>query len=50
MKISRRDFLKMGMMGAAVLILPFGASGCGGLTAGNNSTQGSAGTLLKSAA
>jgi spore coat protein A, manganese oxidase len=50
MKISRRDFLKMGMKGAAVLILPFGASGCGGLTAGNNSTQGSAGTLLKSAA
>jgi hypothetical protein len=48
--ISRRDFLKMGMKGAAVLFLPFGASGCGGLTAGNNSTQGSAGTLLKSAA
>ena len=40
----------MGMKGAAVLYLPFGASGCGGLTAGNNSTQGSAGTLLKSAA
>jgi spore coat protein A len=38
------------MKGAAVLFLPFGASGCGGLTAGNNSTQGSAGTLLKSAA
>ena len=50
MNISRRDFLKMGMEGAAVLFLPFGASGCGGLTAGNNSTQGSAGTLLKSAA
>src|SRR5918996_1749111 len=50
MSISRRDFLKMGMKGAAVLFLPFGASGCGGLTAGNNSTQGSAGTLLKSAA
>src|ERR687889_477916 len=50
MNISRRDFLKMGMKGAAVLFLPFGASGCGGLTAGNNSTQGSAGTLLKSAA
>jgi spore coat protein A, manganese oxidase len=50
MNISRRDFLKMGMKGAAVLFLPFGASGCGGLIAGNNSTQGSAGTLLKSAA
>src|SRR5918999_4108442 len=50
MSISRRDFLKMGMMGTAGLFLPFGVSGCSGLSAGNNSTQGSAGTLLKSAA
>jgi spore coat protein A len=32
------------------LFLPFGISGCGGLAAGNNSAQGSAGTLLESAA
>src|SRR5918997_4192204 len=50
MSISRRDFLKMGMKGTAGLFLPFGVSGCSGLSAGNNSTQGSAGTLLKSAA
>ena len=50
MNISRREFLKLGMMSTAGLVLPFGVSGCGGLTAGNYSAEGSAGTLLKSAA
>jgi spore coat protein A, manganese oxidase len=50
MNVSRREFLKLGMMGTAGLLLPFGISGCGGLTAGNNSAQGSAGTLLESTA
>ena len=50
MNISRREFLTLGMMGTAGLVLPLGVSGCGGLTAGNYSAEGSAGTLLKSKA
>ncbi len=50
MKLSRREFLKLGLVGGAGLFLPFGISGCGGLFAGNNSAEGSAGTLLKSTA
>ncbi len=50
MKLSRKDFLKLSLAGGAGLFLPFGASGCGGLTAGNNSAEGSAGALLESAA
>lgn len=49
MEISRRKFLKLGLASGAGL-LAFGASGCSGLLAGNNSAQGSAGTLLQSAA
>ena len=49
MKLSRRDFLKLGLAGGAGLFLPFGASACG-MTAGNNSAEGSAGALLKSEA
>jgi spore coat protein A, manganese oxidase len=47
MELSRKDFLKLGLVGGAGLVLPFG---CGALTAGNSSAQGSAGTLLESAA
>lgn len=50
MEISRRKFLKLGLASGAGLLLPFGASGCSGLLAGNNSAQGSAGTALQSAA
>ena len=50
MKLSRKEFLKLSLAGGVGLFLPFGVSGCGGLTAGNNSAQGSAGALLKSAA
>jgi spore coat protein A, manganese oxidase len=49
-EISRREFLKLGLAGGAGLLVPFGASGCTGLLAGNNSAQGSAGTVLQSAA
>jgi spore coat protein A len=48
-KRSRKDFLRLGLAGGAGLFLPLGASGCG-LLAGNNSAEGSAGTLLESAA
>jgi spore coat protein A len=50
MKLSRKEFLRLSLAGGAGLILPFGASGCGGLFSGNNGAQGSAGALLKSAA
>jgi spore coat protein A len=49
MKISRKEFMRLGLAGGAGLFLPFSLSGCGGLTAGNNSAEGSAGTLLESA-
>ena len=48
-KLSRRDFIKLGLAGGAGLLLPCGSSACG-LTAGNNSAQGSAGALLESTA
>jgi spore coat protein A len=50
MKFSRSEFLRLGVAGSAGLFLPLGAFGCRGLTAGNNSAEGSAGTLLRSAA
>ena len=50
MKISREEFLRLGLVGGAGMFLPFGVWGCGGLTAGNNSAEGSAGTLLESTA
>jgi spore coat protein A len=49
LRLSRKDFLKLGMAGVAGLLLPSGISGCG-LLAGNQSAQGSAGVLLHSAA
>ena len=49
MKISRKEFMRLGLAGGAGLFLPFDLTGCGGLTAGNNSAEGSAGMLLKSA-
>lgn len=49
MKLSRKEFLRVSLAGGAGLLLPFGASACG-LTAGNNSAQGSAGALLESTA
>jgi spore coat protein A, manganese oxidase len=48
-KLSRKDFLRLGLAGGAGLFVPLGASGCG-LFAGNNSAEGSAGTLLESTA
>jgi spore coat protein A len=45
MKLSRKDFLRLGLAGGMGLFLPFGASG-----RGNNSAQGSAGALLHSTA
>ena len=50
MKLSRKEVLRLGLAGGAGLFLPLGVFGCGSLTAGNNSAQGSAGALLKSAA
>ena len=50
MKLSRREFLRLGLAGGAGLFLPFGVLGCDGLTAGNNGAEGSAGTLLGSTA
>jgi spore coat protein A len=51
MEFSRKEFLRLGLVGGAGFMLPFGASACGsGLTAGNNSAEGSAGKLLKSTA
>ena len=50
MKLSRKEFLRLSLAGGVGLFLPFGASGCGGLFSGNNSSEGSAGALLKSAA
>ncbi len=44
MKISRGKFLKLGLMGGAMLVLPFGASACSG------SREGSTGNLLRSEA
>lgn len=49
MKISRKEFLRLGIAGGAGLLLPSAIFGCG-LTAGNNSAEGSAGALLMSAA
>ncbi len=50
MGLSRKEFLRLGLAGGAGLLLPLGVSGCGGLTAGNNSAEGSAGAVLESAA
>ncbi len=44
MKMSRGKFLKLGLMGSAMLVLPFGASACSG------SREGSTGNLLRSEA
>jgi spore coat protein A len=49
MHLSRRTFVRLGAAGAAGLVLP-ACGAVGGLTAGNNSTQGSAGTVLPSEA
>ena len=49
MKLSRNEFLRFSLAGGAGLLLTSSFSRCG-LLAGNNSTQGSAGTLLESAA
>jgi spore coat protein A, manganese oxidase len=43
-KISRGEFLRLGLAGGAMLALPFGTSGCSG------SGEGSTGTLLQSKA
>ena len=50
MGLSRKEFLRLGLVGGAGLFLPLGVSGCGGLTAGNDSAEGSAGALIVSAA
>jgi spore coat protein A len=50
MRVSRKEFLRLGLAGGAGLFLPLGVSGCSGLTVGNNSTRGSAGTLIASTA
>ncbi len=47
MRFSRKEFLRLGLVGGAGLFLPLGASGCG-LIAGNDSAQGSAGAVLRS--
>ena len=47
MKLSRKEFLRLGLAGGAALFLPSAASGCGGLTA-SNTAEGSAGALLAS--
>ena len=44
MRISRGEFLRLGLAGSAILALPFGTSGCSG------SGEGSTGTLLLSKA
>lgn len=50
MTYSRKEFLRLGIVGGAGLFLPFGLSGCGCSSGGgNNSCQGSAGVLLESA-
>jgi len=49
MKFSRKEFLRLGLVGGAGLFLPLSASGCG-LIFGNDSAQGSAGAVLRSAA
>jgi spore coat protein A len=41
-KVSRGEFLRLGLAGGTMLALPFGASGCSG--------EGSTGTLLPSKA
>ena len=46
MKISRKNFLKLGLAGAAGLVLPFGASACGTREADSGST----GVLVRSTA
>ncbi len=51
MTFSRKEFLRLGLVGEAGLLLPSGLAGCvcsGG--GGNNSCQGSAGVMLESAA
>lgn len=52
MKISRREFLKLGLVGGAGLILPFGASACSLFPKGgaNVETDSSAGNVLRSTA
>ena len=50
MRFSRKEFLRLGIVGGAGLFLPFGVAGCGCSSGGgNNSCQGSAGALLESA-
>ena len=52
MKISRREFLKLGLVGGAGLALPLGASACSLFPKGgaNIETNSSAGNVLKSTA
>jgi spore coat protein A len=54
MKLSRRQLIRLGLVGGVGLLLPAGAVACtNGIVASggaNNSAQGSAGTVLKSAA
>ena len=51
MTFSRKEFLRLGLVGGAGLLLPFGLAGCGCSSGGgNNSCQGSAGVMLESAA
>jgi spore coat protein A len=52
--LTRREFLRRGLLGGLVLTLPLGVASCGtvsGIGGGgaNNSAQGSAGSLLRSA-
>jgi spore coat protein A len=51
MRFSRSEFLRLGLVGGAGLILPFGTSGCGSISqgGGNISTESSAGAVLASA-
>ena len=52
MKLSRRELLRLGLVGGAGLLLPIGVTTCGSSSnsGANITTQRSAGTLLKSAA
>src|SRR5918992_2882319 len=51
MEFSRKEFLRLVLVGGGGFMLPFGAPACGSaLTAGNISAEGSAGKLLKSTA
>lgn len=56
MTLTRRDLLRRGLVGGAALLLPVGVASCGAISSGissggaNTSTQGSAGSVLRSAA